>query len=41
VLQREIAAQGYAGGLSQLRAFLRRFKPALPMDAVVRFETAP
>jgi transposase len=40
VLQREIAAQGYAGGLSQLRAFLRRFKPALPMDAVVRFETA-
>lgn len=41
VLQREIAAQGYAGGLSQLRAFLRRFKPALPMDAVVRFETVP
>ncbi len=41
VLQREIAAQGYAGGLSQLRAFLRRLKPALPMDPVVRFETAP
>lgn len=41
VLQREIAAQGYAGGLSQLRAFLRGIRPALPMDAVVRFETAP
>ncbi len=41
VLQREITAQGYAGGLSQLRAFLRRLKPALPMDPVVRFETAP
>ena len=41
VLQREIAAQGYAGGLSQLRAFLRSLKPALPMDPVVRFETAP
>ncbi len=41
VLQREIAAQGYAGGLSQLRAFLRSLKPALPIDPVVRFETAP
>jgi transposase len=41
VLQREIAAQGYAGELSQLRAFLRGLRPVLPMDAVVRFETAP
>jgi len=41
VLQREIAAQGYVGGLSQLRAYLRSLKPALPMDPVVRFETAP
>lgn len=41
VLQREIAAQGYAGGLSQLRAFLRSLKPPLPIDPVVRFETAP
>lgn len=32
VLQREIAAQGYAGGLSQLRAFLRSLKPSLPID---------
>lgn len=41
VLQREITAQGYAGGLSQLRAFLRSLKPLLPIDPVVRFETAP
>ena len=41
VLQREIAVQGYVGGLSQLRAFLRSLKPALPIDPVVRFETAP
>lgn len=41
VLQREIAAQGYVGGLSQLRAFLRGLKPSLPIDPVVRFETAP
>ena len=41
VLQREIAAQGYVGGLSQLRAFLRSLKPSLPIDPVVRFETAP
>jgi len=40
-LQREIAAQGYAGGLSRLRAFLRSLKPSLPIDPVVRFETAP
>src|SRR4030065_2655542 len=41
VLQREIAAQGYVGGLSQLRAFLRSLKPVLPIDPVVRFVTAP
>ena len=41
VLQREIAAQGYAGGLSQLRAFLRSINPTLAVDPVVRFETAP
>jgi transposase len=41
VLHREIAAQGYVGGLSQLRAFLRSLKPALPIDPVMRFETAP
>ena len=41
VLQREIAARGYEGGLSQLRSYLRRIRPALPVDPVVRFETAP
>ena len=30
-----------SGGLSQLRAFLRSLKPSLPIDPVVRFETAP
>ena len=41
VLQREIAAQGYVGELSQLPAFLRSLKPSLAIDPVVRFETAP
>jgi transposase len=41
VLHREIAAQGYQGGLSQLRSYLRSIRPTLPVDPVVRFETAP
>ncbi len=41
VLMREIVAQGYLGGASQLRAFMRTLKPALPTELVVRFETAP
>ena len=41
VLQREIAVQGYVGGLSQLCAFIRGLKPSLAIDPVVRFETAP
>ena len=41
VLFREIAAQGYPGGLSQLRGFLRTIKPKPPSDPVIRFETAP
>lgn len=40
VLQREISAQGYQGGMSQLRRFLRGLRPTLPADPVVRFETA-
>lgn len=40
VLYREIAAQGYQGGMSQLRAFMRALRPAPPADPVVRFETA-
>lgn len=41
VLHREIAAQGYQGGMSQLRSFLRGIRPPLPPDPVVRFETGP
>ena len=41
VLHREIAAQGYQGGMSQLRRFLRSMKPTLPIEPVVRFETTP
>ena len=40
VLYREIAARGYQGGMSQLRAFLRTLRPAPPAEPVVRFETA-
>ena len=40
VLHREIVARGYQGGQSQLRAFLRSLRPALPVSPVVRFETA-
>jgi transposase len=40
VLLREIQAQGYAGGISQLKAFLAPHKQR-PVDPVVRFETAP
>ena len=41
VLHREIVAQGYQGGMSQLRRFLREIKPTLPPEPVIRFETAP
>jgi transposase len=39
VLQREIAEQGYTGGLTKLRAFLRTLRPVQPAEPVVRFET--
>lgn len=41
VLLREIVARGYTGGSSQLRAFMHGLKPTLPVDPVVRFDTAP
>jgi hypothetical protein len=41
MLMREIAALGYSGKGSQLRAFMRGLRPSLPVDPVVRFETAP
>jgi transposase len=40
VLMREIQDTGYAGGISQLKAFVRTFRVVRP-DPVVRFETAP
>lgn len=40
VLYREIAARGYQGGMSQLRAFMRTLRPVPAADPVVRFETA-
>lgn len=40
VLHREIKALGYAGGVSQLKAFIGPRKPQ-GADPVVRFETAP
>jgi transposase len=40
VLYREIAARGYQGGMSQLRAYLRRLRSAPAAEPVVRFETA-
>ena len=40
VLLREIRERGYAGGLTQLKAFIAPMKAA-PAEPVVRFETAP
>ena len=40
VLLEEIRVQGYDGGLTRLRAYLRALKPA-PRDVLVRFETEP
>ncbi len=40
VLLREIAARGYAGGISQLKAFLAPLKQPEP-EPLVRFETPP
>lgn len=37
----EIAARGYAGGESQVRAFVHTFRPPAAPHATVRFETAP
>ena len=40
VLLREIRERGYAGGVSQLKAYLAPFKQPTP-EPLVRFETAP
>ena len=39
VLNREIVEQGYAGGMSQLRAFLRAMKRVPVPEPEIRFET--
>jgi transposase len=37
----EIRAAGYTGGYTQLKEYVRRVRPAPPLDPVVRFETPP
>ncbi|MGZ3518596.1 MAG: IS21 family transposase [Vulcanimicrobiaceae bacterium] len=41
VLLREIRAQGYAGGITQLKEFLALIRPQPPAEPVIRFETEP
>ncbi len=41
VLLREIRAQGYEGGVTQLKDYLREIRPKPPDEPVVRFETEP
>lgn len=40
-LFREIRAQGYTGGITQLRDYLQELRPRVEPDPVVRFETPP
>jgi transposase len=40
-LLEEIRAAGYAGGYTQLKAFVREIRPRPPEEPVIRFETAP
>jgi transposase len=41
VLLRELRAEGYAGGITQLKEFVRSIRPVVPPVPIVRFETAP
>jgi transposase len=41
VLLREICERGYAGGLTQLKAYLAVVRPAKKEEPVIRFETEP
>jgi transposase len=41
VLLREIRAQGYEGGITQLKEYLREIRPAPPDEPIRRFETEP
>lgn len=41
VMYREIQQQGYVGGITLVRDFIRKIRPPKPVDPVVRFETEP
>jgi transposase len=41
VLLRELRANGYDGGITQLKDYLRAIRPTPPDEPVVRFETEP
>lgn len=41
VLLREIRAQGYDGGITQLKEYLRSIRPTIEQEPVIRFETEP
>jgi transposase len=41
VLFREICDRGYAGGITQLKEYLREIRPAPTDEPIVRFETEP
>jgi transposase len=41
VLLREVRANGYEGGITQLKAYLREIRPMPPDEPVIRFETEP
>lgn len=41
VLLREIQAEGYPGGITQLKAFLAEHKPRPAAEPLIRFETEP
>lgn len=40
-LLEEIRANGYAGGYSQLKVFVRQVRPKPPVEPIIRFETPP
>lgn len=39
VLFDEVKLRGYEGGIAQLRRFIRQYRPEIPIEPVVRFET--
>ncbi|HAT8507160.1 TPA: IS21 family transposase [Vibrio vulnificus] len=41
VLLREIKALGYEGGITMLKEHIKQYRPTMPADPVVRFETEP